>query len=254
MTGASLIRRSVVVGPELDALHEWATEIEAWPAGSHRWGHYAERTPSGDVICRTENVSACHGGIDAVVGGPLHHVAEAELGVDTVAFKDKINFKQPGGAGFSPHQDLAAYPGASRVMSVLLAIDACTLESGCLWIAAGVDELLPTDARGVVAPDVASTLPWSPAELAPGDAVCVAGLTPHYSEANRSLTPRRVLVASYASAQDGYDRDRYYAARSREMALASARDAQFRISTLADFEGIEVDNRGSQAPEACWHR
>ena len=41
------VRRGVVGGPELEALQAWATEVEAWPAGSHRWGQYAERTRRG---------------------------------------------------------------------------------------------------------------------------------------------------------------------------------------------------------------
>ena len=59
-----------------------------------------------------------------------------------VAFKDKLNYKQPGGAGFSPHQDVVAYPGVGRVLSVLVAVDECSLESGCLWLADGVDSEL----------------------------------------------------------------------------------------------------------------
>ena len=186
MNAGTPIRRGVVVGAELAALQAWATEVQSWPAGSHRWGQYAERTAGGDVICRTENVSACHGGFARLSAGPLAQVASAALGEPVVGFKDKINYKQPGGAGFSPHQDLAAYPGASRVMSVLLAIDECTTTSGCLWFAPGVDELLDTDDRGVVVGSVVSSLSWSPAELAPGDALCIAGTTPHYSEANTS--------------------------------------------------------------------
>jgi hypothetical protein len=250
---ASPIRRSVVTGDELEAVQAWTTAVEVWPAGSHRWGQYAERTPTGEAICRTENVSACHRGFDGLVRGALARVAAEELGVDMVGFKDKINYKQPGGAGFSPHQDLAAYPGASRVMSVLVAIDECTTASGCLWFASDVDRLLPTDGRGVVVADVVSALAWSPAELAPGDAVCIDGLTPHYSEANKSPAPRRVLVASYAPEGEGYDRERYYSAREHEMQRATARDDQFRISTLADFEGVEVRSARDEAATACWH-
>ena len=236
------------------ALQAWTTEVEGWPAGSHRWGQYAERTAAGDAICRTENVSACHDGFAGLAGGPLADVAGAALGVEVVAFKDKINYKQPGGAGFSPHQDLAAYPGASLVMSILVAIDECSTVSGCLWFASGIDELLATDDRGVVVPDVVASLSWSPAELAPGDALCIAGLTPHYSEANKSSAPRRVLVASYAPPQDVYSRERYYAAREQKMDQASARDEQFRISTLADFEGIEVRSDAAGPHGVCWHR
>jgi hypothetical protein len=253
VTAASPIRRSVVGGDELEALGAWAAAVEAWPAGSHRWGQYAERTATGDAICRTENVSACHRGFEGLARGALASVAATALGVDVVGFKDKINYKQPGGAGFSPHQDLAAYPGASRVMSVLVAIDECSTTSGCLWFASDVDRLLPTDGRGVVAADIVSSLPWSPAELAPGDAVCIDGLMPHYSEANKSAAPRRVLVASYAPEGEGYDRERYYSARQREMQRATARDDQFRISTLADFEGVEVRTARDEVTTACWH-
>lgn len=253
MNAASLVVRSVVVGDELVAMKAWTTDVEAWPAGSHRWGQYEERTAQGDAICRTENVSACHPGFAAMARGPVAAVASAALGVEVTGFKDKINYKQPGGAGFSPHQDLAAYPGASSVMSILVAIDECSTTSGCIWFASGVDQLLPTDDRGVVVADVVASLPWSPAELAPGDALCISGLTPHYSEANKSSASRRVLVASYAPRRDGYTREQYYWARGQEMERASGQDEQFRISTLADFEGIEVRSDSTGIDAACWH-
>jgi hypothetical protein len=254
VTVQSPIRRSVVSGRELDAMRAWTDDVETWPVGSHRWGQYAERTATGEAVCRTENVSACHGGFAHLVRGALAVTAASAFGAEVVDFKDKINYKQPGGAGFSPHQDLAAYPGASRVMSILVAIDECTTTSGCVWFAEGVDELLRTDDRGVVVPDVVSSLSWSPAELAPGDVLCIAGTTPHYSEANDGTSPRRVLVASYASPGEAYDRERYYAAREEKMESATARDAQFRISTLADFEGIEVAPADPPVSGVCTHR
>ena len=234
------------------ALQGWADETEAWPAGSHVWGQYAEQTDHGPVICRTENASACHAGLRRLVDDDLREVAASALGEEAVAFKDKLNYKHPGGAGFSPHQDLLAYPGVARVVSILVAIDECRVDSGCLWMADGVDRLLPVDERGVVLADVAGTLHWDPVELAPGEAVCIDGLAPHYSEANRSDRPRRVLVASYAPASAGYDRDTYYRARQAVMDEAAANDGRFRISTLADFEGIEVESDATRL-DACTH-
>jgi hypothetical protein len=95
-------------------------------------------------------------------------------------------------------------------------------------------------------------LTFRPAELQAGDAVCIDGFAPHYSEANRSAHARRVLVASYAPASEGYSRAQYYAARQDVMADASARDGRFRISTLADFEGDEVAP-DEVASGACTH-
>jgi hypothetical protein len=38
------------------------------------------------------------------------------------------------------------------------------------------------------------------------------------------------------------------------MERATARDDRFRISTLADFDGIEVEGDRAGAPKECWHR
>jgi len=239
-TVADAVRPTLLSTDELRVLGASTDVIETWPAGSHAWGQYAEQAGAGVAICRTENVSACAPPVATLVDGPLRAVASGALGEEAVAFKDKINYKQPGGAGFRPHQDRLAYPGVDRVLSILVAIDPCTTDSGCLWLAGGVDEVLPVDDRGVVRDDVAGTLRWEAVPLEPGDAVMLDGLAPHYSEANHSTAARRVLVASYAPVAEGYTREQYYAARADAMDAAARGDGRFRISTLADFEGIEV--------------
>lgn len=251
-TVSTSLRTGVLAAADADAAASWADAIESWPVGTHVWGQYAEQITDRVAVCRTENVSACHPGVAALVDGPLRELATGALGEPAVAFKDKINYKHPGGAGFRPHQDRLAYPGVARVLSILVAIDECTTESGCLWLAEGVDEQLPTDERGVVRADVVDSLRWAPAELAAGDAVLLDGLAPHYSEANRGDRRRRVLVASYAPAGERYSRDRYYSARAETMHRASQEDGRFRISTLADFDGVEVAAEGA-TPDRCTH-
>jgi hypothetical protein len=246
------VHAAVLPGADVRALADWADAVGSWPVGSHVWGQYAEQIGERVAVCRTENVSACHAGIAALVDGALRNVASPRFGEPATAFKDKINYKQPGGAGFRPHQDRLAYPGVTSVLSILVAIDECAVESGCLWLADEVDELLPTDDRGVVRDDVVELLHWEPAELAPGDAVLLDGLAPHYSEANRGDSPRRVLVASYAPASEGYSRDHYYSARADSMDRATASDGRFRISTLADFEGVEVATE-TRVNDCCTH-
>src|SRR5205085_4698207 len=123
-----VVRPALLDRAQLDALRTWTAEVEAWPAGSHRWGHYAEHTANGPRICRTENVSVCHAGFASLVDGTIRDCASDAAGERVVAFKDKVNYKQPGGAGFSPHQDKVAYPGVGRVMSILMAVDDCSVE------------------------------------------------------------------------------------------------------------------------------
>jgi ectoine hydroxylase-related dioxygenase (phytanoyl-CoA dioxygenase family) len=252
VTHASPLRSGILTDAEVSAMACWADTIESWPVGTHVWGQYAEQITDREAVCRTENVSACHPGVAALVEGPLREVATDALAEPASAFKDKINYKHPGGAGFRPHQDRLAYPGAARVLSILVAIDECTTESGCLWLAEGVDELLPTDDRGVVRDDVVGSLRWDPAELAAGDAVLLDGLAPHYSELNRGDRRRRVLVASYAPAGEHYSREQYYSARADTMRRASQEGGRFRISTLADFDGVEVAVE-NPASDRCTH-
>jgi Phytanoyl-CoA dioxygenase (PhyH) len=252
MPVTSTVQRSVLPDAEVAALASWADAVEGWPVGSHVWGHYAEHIGDRVGVCRTENVSACHAGVADLVDGPLRDVATQALGERASAFKDKINYKHPGGAGFGPHQDRVAYPGVERVLSILVALDECTMESGCLWLARGVDDLLPADDRGVVRQDIVASLEWEAVELTPGDALLLDGLAPHYSETNRSDGRRRVLVGSYAPLREGYSRELYYSARADTMRRASEQDGRFRISTLADFEGVEV--AGDAPPsDRCTH-
>jgi hypothetical protein len=251
VNATDVVRTALLDPAQLAALRTWTAEVEAWPAGSHRWGHYAEHTEHGPRICRTENVSACHAGFASLVDGVARDCAADAIGEPVTAFKDKVNYKQRGGAGFSVHQDKVAYPGVGRVMSILVAIDDCTVESGCLWIAGGVGEVLPVDDRGVVRADVSDALDWSAVELRAGDALCIDGLAPHYSGTNRGDDARRVLVASYAPDLEGYGRDDYYERRRSQMQSETDRDGRFRISTLADFEGDEVATHA--ATDRCTH-
>ncbi len=61
------------------------------------------------------------------------------MGGPVVLFKDKINFKMPGGPGFKAHQDQQA--GWTRYaplfVTALVTIDPATLENGCLEMVPG---------------------------------------------------------------------------------------------------------------------
>ena len=79
----------------------------------------------------------------------------------------------------------------------------------------------------------------------------IDGLAPHYSEANNTDRSRRVFIASYAPTREHYDRARYYQERGALMQRDTERDGRFRISTLADFQGTEVET--TTATGACTH-
>jgi hypothetical protein len=65
--------------------------------------------PGRRIVQRIENFCPFHAGFDALLRqGDLIAWAGALLGGEAVLFKDKINFKLPGGGGFAAHQDQQA--------------------------------------------------------------------------------------------------------------------------------------------------
>jgi 2-aminoethylphosphonate dioxygenase len=56
-----------------------------------------------------EDLCPHHKGFDRLIrGGRLQRCVERLLGEPAALFKEKINFKMPGGAGFEAHQDQQA--------------------------------------------------------------------------------------------------------------------------------------------------
>ena len=136
------------------------------------------------------------------------------LGAPALLFKEKINFKMPGGQGFVPHQDIQ--PGwddyAPYFISVLVTIDPSTEANGCLELAAGhhkrgwigerMKPLTPEQLRGVEFVKVPT---------APGDLIFFDCFAPHQSAPNLTDRPRRNLYLTYNRADQGDYRARYFA-------------------------------------------
>ena len=98
--------------------------------------------PGARVLSRIEKFAEYHDGLGRLVSDDrLVSLLAALLGEAPVLFKDKVNFKMPGGQGFLPHQDIQ--PGwdeyAPYFVSVLIAVDANTIDNGCLELAAGAN-------------------------------------------------------------------------------------------------------------------
>lgn len=151
---------------------------------------------------------------DLILRSGLAERAGQLLGGPAVLFKEKINFKLPGGQGFAPHQDIQ--PGwdayAPYFISVLVTIDPSTIENGCLELAAGHHK------RGWLGERMK---PLTPAQLAgveftkfptaPGDVIFFDCFAPHQSAPNLTDRPRRNLYLTYSRADAGDHRERYFA-------------------------------------------
>jgi 2-aminoethylphosphonate dioxygenase len=209
-----------VVRGFFDAQHtrqllEWTQELERAPEVSGRHWVYREDSvtaPGRRVIQRIENFCPYHEGFDKLIRqGALARWSGALMRGPVVLFKDKINFKMPGGAGFKAHQDQQAGWSvyAPLFVTVMVTLDAATVENGCLEIAAGRhregligEQWVPLEEQG---------LDLQPIPTAPGDVIFFDSFVPHASKANLTDSPRRILYLTYNLASHGDHRARYFA-------------------------------------------
>lgn len=218
-------------------LATWAEEVANLPEASGVLQHH-EQTDVGPQLCRSEHFVDVHPPLrDLLTSGPMLDLASALLGEPAVLYKEKINHKLPGGAGYSAHQDAPAYPMISTHVSAMVAIDDADDANGGLEVVSGsFDRLLPMDRRGCVDRSVELELEWEPVSVPAGATLWFHSRTPHRSGPNRSARPRRALYPTYNAAREGDRRSEYYAAKAAAFAATATGD-RARVSLIGDFEG-----------------
>jgi len=213
-----LLARGFVAPSEVEALARWTDELVARPEEPGKHMVYREpslREPGMRVIQRIENFCPYHAGFDAFVrDGRLRAAVDQLLGATACLFKEKINFKMPGGAGFEPHQDQQA--GWSRYanmfITAMVTIDQATIENGCLEMGDGarLTGLIGAEWRPL---DAAEMTGFSlvPVPTGPGDVLFFDSYAPHASKPNMTDRARRILYLTYNAASAGDHRARYFA-------------------------------------------
>ncbi len=225
-------------------VQKWVSEIHDWPMNvdESTWLHYQEMTVHGARLCRTENFTPFHEGMYQLLRqGALLEIASQLMGETAVLYKEKINYKLAGGAGYSPHQDAPAYPFVNNHISCMVAVDDATVENGCLEVVSQChSEVLLMDNKGCIAPELVSTFTWEPVELKAGQVLWFHSRTPHRSGPNNSSRDRRALYPTYNALSEGDLRNAYYEQKLREFSEQAATGDTVRVSLIGDFEGKPV--------------
>lgn len=237
---ASLLdaRAVAALDAALSTVEEWA---RTGGPGLHHW----EQTDNGPALARSEDLVPHSQTLRDFICGPLLLGIAGELFSEpAVLFKEKVNYKQPGGAGFAPHQDATAYRFVDHHISCMVPLDPATEASGCLDVAPGYDRgLLPTEGAGRIDAAAAAALDWRPVEVQPGDLLWFDSYTPHRSGTNTTERPRRALYLTYNAASAGDFRATYYADKEAEFASADSTfgGERVRLSISDDFLGRPVE-------------
>lgn len=218
-------------------LCDWVDDLMTWPDDGP-WLHHRELTERGPRLCRTENFVPHHRELgELLTRGELLDTASILLDETAVLYKEKINYKAAGGAGYSPHQDAPAYRFIETHVSCMVAIDDSRESNGCLEVVSSMhDEILPMDEKGCIRADIVESMEWRTVPIWAGQALWFHSLTPHRSGPNRSDRSRRAIYPTYNASREGDLREAYYA----QKAIEFASDDAPRVSLIGDFEGTII--------------
>jgi len=234
---------SSLFGLSSSTLSSWVDEFSKWDKTvKEKWLlHHELINNQIKQLCRIENFVEFHEPSSLFIRGVLGNLVSQLYREPAVLFKEKVNFKLVGGAGFSAHQDTPAYIGlATSHISCMVAIDEATKENGCLQFSPGRYGKgdIPLTDTGVVQPDFDKKLNYVFVECKPGDVVFFDGYIPHRSEANTSKSNRRAMFLTYNKASEGDFHSQYYTAKH---ANKQGFDKGKTISFQGDFQGHVVD-------------
>lgn len=178
-------------------LNSYCQTFKQWGEEKGKWMQYYEvHTKTGEKqLCRTENFTPFHDGMRGYVKSQrLLDVLQKLHGEEYVLFKEKVNYKLPGGGGkssrkkrvndgpwsffpgFPAHQDAPAFVqfGQSSHMTVMFTIDPTTDANGCLEVVPGSHKntfergILPQEKHdGSISVDWCKQQKWVPVHCKP---------------------------------------------------------------------------------------
>ena len=190
-----LVKRGAFSAEDMANIATWTNEVLALPeiSGRHWVYHEKSRKDGSELVSRIEKIAPFHNGFQNLTDALAAPVGQL-LGERAVLFKEKINFKMPGGGGFAPHQDSQAGwdTYADFFISALLSIDRATLENGCLQMVAGHHTQGLKKSWEPLNEDDMKGMSFEPVPTEPGDVVFFDCYAPHASEPNMSDAIRRI--------------------------------------------------------------
>ncbi len=208
-----LVVRNLYDADTMKKITEWTEEVTNYPEVPGKYMMYFEESklePGKRILSRMEDIEPFHEGFSELfTRGEIQQITSQLFGDEAVLFKDKINFKMPGGDGFKAHQDVQA--GWARYgklhITALVSIDPSTVENGCLEMASGHNKELIGEQWKPLDEDA---LDYVSIKTNPGDAVFFDSFAPHRSGPNLTNEKRRVLYVTYNALADGDHRRKYY--------------------------------------------
>ena len=202
---------------EVELILKYKEELQTSPEVSGKELKYFEKSKINKdekILQRIENFCKYHKGFnDLCAKSRIIECVNDCFGEKGILFKDKINFKMPGGEGFNPHQDSQAGwdDYAKFYLTAMISVDKSTVQNGCLEFAYGHNKsgLIGKLWKPLSDEDM-KNMKFIPIETKPGDAIFFDCYSPHRSKPNLTKKPRMILYLTYNKLSDGDQRKKYY--------------------------------------------
>ncbi len=166
------------------------------------------------ILNRVEQFADSFSDINALLTeGVIAEAVKLVSGISPSLFKEKINFKMPGGGGFNVHQDAPAFTKFIReeLVVVMIPVDKTDEKNGCLQVAGNFfkKEIIP-HVDGTVEISHLSGIKWEKIIMNPSDILVFSSWLLHKSNTNFSTGPRRNYFVTYNDLKHGRMRDEYF--------------------------------------------
>lgn len=153
-------------------------------------------------FCNDKKMSNLYDNIITKVSDTINNVMGQKMNM----FKDKINWKLPGGGKFKPHQDFEAWSDfpVTNFVSCAIFVDDCTIENGCLEMVKGENNKgVLKNTNGCLDEELVASMNWEPILSTKRDLVIFDAFVPHRSDINKSSSSRRIIYLTYNKDTEG---------------------------------------------------
>jgi 2-aminoethylphosphonate dioxygenase len=197
---------------------------------------YYEKSSNGDrILARFENFRGLDSAFTELLDTKLVGCVEDILGKKVNLFKDKMNWKLPGGGAFKAHQDHMAWSDFPPKYYVTLAlfVDKCTKENGCLEMVRGKNnEGIYDGENGTIGKKWEDEFNWEAQYTDIRDVVLFDSFVPHRSGPNISDGSRRIIYLTFNLADEGNYYEEYFIKKRKEFPPDFERNS----STMIDLD------------------
>ena len=205
---------------EADLIKTCADNLYNLPEVRESYMKFYENTKDQRILSRMEYFINSQPELKNLVDTKVTPILKEIMNQNMCLFKDKINWKLPGGGKFKPHQDNEAWSDfpPTYYITCAFSVDNCTIENGCLEMVRGehTKGILKNN-NGCLDKEIVDNLEWEPMLTTTRDLIAFDSFVPHRSDINHSNNARRIFYFTYNRESEGSYYEDYFKKKRIEL-------------------------------------